>query len=405
MERLAALLDHPEKRFHTVHVAGTNGKGSTAAMIEAGLHAAGRITGLYTSPHLVRFNERVRLNGEDISDEAFAAAVAMVRAANERFADQAGPHAHPTFFESMTAAAFSAFRDSRIEWSVVEVGLGGRLDATNIVEPELAVITSIDFDHEAYLGNSAGVIAVEKTGILKPGAKVVTAPQRPEAMAVIKQRARELGVELIRVGVDWKAKDLGHNDGRYRFDAVRKAGSGAGISVELALLGAHQIENALAAIAALDALGVQPEAIRTGLRNVRWPGRLERAGTRPEILLDAAHNPSGARVLAKFLREHRAGRRIFLLYGVVRDKAVEEAAGALFPCVDRVILTRSQVTRSLSPQTLLEIVDHHHHDISLAPTIGEGLAQAKAEARPDDVIVVAGSIFLAGEARDMLKVA
>ncbi len=405
MRRLSAALGRPETSFRTVHVAGTNGKGSAAAMIEAGLRAAGHTTGLYTSPHLVRFNERVRLNGEEIGDSDFAAVVDEVRTANDDLADEAGPHTHPTLFESMTAAAFCAFRDAGVAWGIVEVGLGGRLDATNIVQPELAVLTSIDLDHETYLGNGAGAIAAEKAGILKPGILVVTAPQRPEALAVIESRAQELGAASIRVGSDWTADKVGHTDGCYRFDAVRSTGSGGRLAVELALAGEHQVDNALTAIAALDCLGVESEAIRTGLAQVHWPGRLQRLETRPEILLDAAHNPSGARALAKFLRKHRAGRRIHLVYGAVRDKAIEEATGVLFPCVDRVILTRSQVARSLSPNRLLEIVDHHHQNISPAPNVQEALTRAEAEASPDDVILIAGSIFLVGEALAALETA
>ncbi len=423
MQRLAAALGNPEKGFRVVHIAGTNGKGSTAAMIEAGLRAAGHTTGLFTSPHLVRFNERIRLNGEEIGDSDFAATVDEVRAANDRLAEELGPHSHPTLFESMTAAAFCAFREAGIEWGVVEVGLGGRLDATNIVQSELAVITPIHFDHEAYLGNGAAAIAGEKAGIVKPGlvrpglveskTSVVTAPQMPEALAVIQKRCAEVGASLVRVGSDWTAENLSHTDGRYRFEAVcntRTCNTGIGhtptgdrLPVELALAGEHQVENALTAIAALDSLGVEAEAIRAGLADVRWPGRIERLGTHPEILVDAAHNPSGARALAKFLREHRAGRRMHLVYGAVRDKAIEEATGLLFPCVDRVILTRSKISRSVSPEGLLAMVDHHHENMSVAPNVREALERAKAGAAPDDVIVIAGSIFLVGEVKEVLE--
>ncbi len=428
MQRLAAALGNPEKSFRVVHIAGTNGKGSTAAMIEAGLRAAGHTTGLFTSPHLVRFNERIRLNGEEIGDSDFAATVDEVRAANDRLADELGPHSHPTLFESMTAAAFCAFRAAGIEWGVVEVGLGGRLDATNIVQSELAVITPIHFDHEAYLGNGAAAIAAEKAGIVKAGivrpglveskTRVVTAPQMPEALAVIEKRCAEVGASLVRVGSDWKAENLSHTDGRYHFEAVCNRGTcntatGDRLPVELALAGEHQVENALTAIAALDCLrveaggaasgGIWEQSIRAGLADVRWPGRIERLGAHPEILVDAAHNPSGARALAKFLREHRAGRRMHLVYGAVRDKAIEEATGLLFPCVDRVILTRSRISRSVSPEGLLAMVDHHHENISVAPNLREALERAKAGATPDDVIVIAGSIFLVGEAKEVLE--
>ena len=413
MQHLVAALGNPEKSFRAVHIAGTNGKGSTAAMIEAGLRAAGHTTGLFTSPHLVCFNERIRLNGTDISDSDFAATVREVRVANDRLADELGPHSYPTLFESMTAAAFCAFRNAGIEWGVIEVGLGGRLDATNIVQPELAVITSIHLDHEAYLGSGVAAIAAEKAGIVKPclaaaETGVVTAPQTPEALGEIEKRCTKVGTSLVRVGFDWTAENERCIEGRYRFEAVCHRGNGttAGshrLPVELGLAGEHQIENALAAIAALGCLGADADAIRSGLADVRWAGRIERLGVRPEILVDAAHNPSGARALAKFLRRHRAGRRIHLVYGAVRDKAIEEATGLLFPCADRVILTRSKVSRSLSPEGLLAMVDHHHQHISLAPNVREALARAEAGAEPDDVIVVAGSIFLVGEVKEILE--
>jgi dihydrofolate synthase/folylpolyglutamate synthase len=401
MQALMERLGNPQRAYRVVHVAGTNGKGSTAAMIEAGLRAAGHTTGLYTSPHLMRFNERLRINGAEGSDVQFTAAVEEVRAANEWLLSNNGPSGHPTFFESVTAAAFCGFRRAAVEWGVIEVGLGGRLDATNVVQPEVAVITPIALDHEAFLGKSGASIAAEKAGILKRGCQAVFASQSEQAAAVLTTHAAELGVPVCRVGVDWEARGISEERGKYCFTARRA--DGVGVEAHLALAGEHQVENALAAIAALDGLGVSAAAIAQGLATVHWPGRLQSAGEAPEILLDAAHNPAGARVLASFLARHRAGRRIHLIYGTSRDKAVDEVAGLLFPCADGVILTRAKVARALSPQTLLGIVDHHHDAMLVEPTLAAALERAQREAGPEDVIVIAGSVFLVGEALGLLQ--
>jgi dihydrofolate synthase/folylpolyglutamate synthase len=401
MEALMERLGNPQRAFRVVHVAGTNGKGSTAAMIEAGLRAAGHTTGLYTSPHLMRFNERLRINGVDSSDELFAAAVAEVRVANEWLVAKKGRYSHPTFFESVTAAAFCGFRKAGVEWGVIEVGLGGRLDATNVVVPEVAVITPIAFDHEAFLGKSAASIAAEKAGILKPGCQAVFALQSEKAAEVLTARAADLGLPVARTGIDWRSESLSEQKGCCRFTALR--GDGKSVEARLALAGEHQVENALAAIAALDALDVPATAITQGLSSVKWPGRLQSFSGQPEILLDAAHNPAGARVLASFLEKHRRGKRIHLIYGASRDKAVDEVAGLLFPCAVRVILTRANVARSASPETLLGIADHHHETIAVEPTLALALHRAQREAEPEDLIVIAGSVFLVGEALGLLQ--
>ncbi len=405
MQRLLEVLDHPEKSFRPIHLAGTNGKGSTAAMIESGLRAARSSTGLCTSPHLSRFNERVRLNGEEISDRDFAAAVGEVRAANERILASGGRQMHPTFFESVTSAAFCAFRTAGVEWGVVETGLGGRLDATNVLASEIAVITPVDLDHEAFLGKSLASIAAEKAGILHRGATAVIAGQSAEAGGVIERRARDLELPVIRAGVDWQSRREHHEEGRYRFEAVHYHGgkpSGKQTGVELSLLGEHQIGNALTAIAALDAAGAGLGDIRRGLASTNWPGRLEMFPGHPSFLIDSAHNPAGARVLARFAGDHLSGRRIILIYGSSRDKAVDEVAGLLLPLARRVIVTRSQTARSVSPEVLLTIIDHHHEDIRLAPSVAEAMQVAKERAQPDDIVLIAGSIFLAGEAREIL---
>jgi dihydrofolate synthase/folylpolyglutamate synthase len=403
LERIEGLLEalgRPHDPFHSVHIAGTNGKGSTAVMIESGLRAAGRRTGLYTSPHLLRLNERVQVAGEPVSDEDFAASWETVRAAVERLLATGSLDNHPSFFECVTALAFQRFAAAGVEWAVVEVGLGGRLDATNVLRPDLAVITPIDFDHEAFLGKAAAAISAEKAGILKPGVPAVFGPQRPEAREVLEARARELDIPVVRVEAEWRAEDVTHTEGRYRFTASHC--SGVRFPLRLGLAGEHQVTNALTAVAALHRLGIAPENIASGIEHARWPGRLETAGRDPFILLDGAHNPAAARVLARYVEQHLSGRRLWLIYAAMRDKAVDEVAGMLFPLAHEVLLTRVTQSRALSAETLAEIAGHHHPHVRIRADLAEALAAARAAASPEDVILITGSLFLVAEAKILL---
>ena len=399
MRRLVAELGHPERAAGIVHIAGTNGKGSTAAMIESGLRAGGRSVGLYTSPHLSRINERFLVNGHEASDEALAAAIERVRRASERVVARHGRSAHPTFFESATAVALVLFRQAGLRHGIVETGLGGRLDASNVVRSELAVITRVNRDHEQYLGLGLARIAAEKGAIVKPGGRVVMGRQEAEARQALLACFERAAADVIDVESQWQARRAASESGLWRFEA---AGRGMCARVELAIAGEHQVENALAAVAALHALGMPRTAIESGLRQARWPGRLEFAGSNPRVLLDAAHNPDGARALAAFLRREACGRRVTLIYGSSRDKAIDEMASWLFPAVDQVVLTRSKVQRAASPEALLRTAGHHHPNIKTAGHIGEALRLASCVSRSDDWIVVAGSLFLVGEARELL---
>jgi dihydrofolate synthase/folylpolyglutamate synthase len=283
--RMTALLERlgsPHRDGAFVHVAGTNGKGSTCAMIESGLRAAGLRTGLYTSPHLTEPVERIRIAGQPVAREQFAAAFQPVHEAAERLMAEGLFEAHPTYFETVTAMAFLLFRDLGAEIVVLEVGLGGRLDATNVVTPRLAVITPIDYDHESLLGKGLEAIAAEKAGILKRGAPAVFAAQRPEAGTMIEAHAAALGIEPLRTS-RWQVRDLELDQGGSRFLAAGPKE----LRIECPLAGEHQVENALTALTALDALEVPLEAIRGGIRQTRWPGRLERVSEAPEIILGA----------------------------------------------------------------------------------------------------------------------
>ncbi len=397
IERLLEKLGRPQTAFRSVHIAGTNGKGSTAAMIAAGLRAAGFRTGLFTSPHLLRINERIQVDGQEISDADFCAAYGRVRAAVEQLLAEESIEAHPTYFECVTAMGFCHFREAGVQYAVVEVGLGGRLDATNVIQPQAAVITPVDLDHETFLGKVVAAITAEKAGILKAGAPAVFAPQRPDVGEVLEARARELGVHVVRAGRDWRAEEVHPGDGRYRF--VARGPGGARVCAALNLAGEHQVTNALVAIAALHLLGVDARAIERGLHEARWPGRLETISASPLLLVDGAHNPAGARVLARFLQRHHPGRRVWLIYGAMRDKAVDEVAGILFPAAYKVLVTGVAQLRAVSPRRLAGIVAHHHARVEVTENLHEALVRARGEAAEPDIILVTGSLFLVAEAK------
>jgi dihydrofolate synthase / folylpolyglutamate synthase len=400
---LAGALGNPELAGPCVHIAGTNGKGSTAAMVESILRAAGLRTGLYTSPHLERINERLRINGKDISDEKFAAAWTRVRATIESLMATGKMTAHPTYFECLTAMAFFAFAEAGVDFSVYEVGLGGRLDATNIVIPEVAIITPVDFDHENFLGHSIGEIAAEKAGIIKKGAWVVSASERPEARGAIERRCAEMDARLVEVDSAWRVEDVRAADGFYRA-TISRPDSNDKIPLEPALPGRFQIRNALTAATCARLLAergfpVSDEEIARGIAGVRWPGRLERISERPAVYLDGTHNPAGARELLKFWDENFGGRRILLVYGAMRDKAVDEIAGLLFPRVESVILTEPRQPRAISAALLAEMTGHLAARVEIMSDPAEALEHAIEMAGADDVIFATGSLYLVGDLR------
>jgi dihydrofolate synthase/folylpolyglutamate synthase len=396
LERIVAVLEalgRPQDRLRIVHVAGTNGKGSTCAMIESGLRAQGLRTGLFTSPHLSQPTERIRVGGRPIPPEEFAALFDRVHAAVEGLIAIGRIDLHTTYFETVTAMALAHFAGAT-DVVALEVGLGGRLDATNVVLPELAVITPVDFDHEQYLGKSIESIAREKAGILKRGAPAVFSRQRPEAAAVLEARAAELGITLTRAA-ELPIEDLELHAQGSRF-RVR------GMTIECPLAGAHQADNAVTAVAALAALDVPASAIERGIATARWPGRLERISARPEIVVDGAHNPAGARALAAHIDRFYSDRRVRLIFGAMRDKAIDEIGGILFPRAAEVIFTAPQQARALSPAALLDASDHPN--ARTAAGIAEALAMVR-DGGAEDAVFVTGSLFLVAEARDTIGVA
>ncbi len=390
LDRMSVLLSelgNPHRAGSFIHVAGTNGKGSTSAMIEAGLRAAGHRTGLYTSPHLVEPTERIRIAGEPVTPEQFASAFDSVHAAAERLIAQGALEAHPTYFETVTAMAFLLFRDLGADTTVLEVGLGGRLDATNVVMPRLAVITAVDFDHEAFLGKSLESIASEKAGILKPGVPAVFAAQRPEVDETLRTAAHAVGISPVWA-CTWPVEQFVLTPTGCRFRTRH-------LEVECPLAGEHQVANALTAAIALDLIGVSPN----GIRNARWPGRLEKVRSSPDIILDGAHNPAGARALARYIERFYAARRVWLVYGAMRDKAVEEMASILFPLAHEVIATVPAQARAVRPEVIRALADHQR--VRIAPRLADALAILD-EAAPGDVVFITGSLFLVGEARSLL---
>ncbi|MGH9794056.1 MAG: bifunctional folylpolyglutamate synthase/dihydrofolate synthase, partial [Candidatus Acidiferrales bacterium] len=356
-------------------------------------------TGLYTSPHLERINERIAVNGEPISDADFAATFSRVHHAIEELLaagpDAGGLAAHPTFFECVTAMAFDHFARKRLDFAVYEVGMGGRLDSTNIVQPEVTVITQIDFDHENYLGHSIEQIAGEKAGIIKSGVPVVCAAGRAEARAVIARRAAEADAPLVDI-------DDRTSAGPSRLRPMISCE--AGLSLHPSLAGRFQLRNALtASVAALQlreqGFNISDEAISLGIAQTRWPGRLELVAQNPNVYFDGTHNPAGARELLIFWDETLPGRRIVLIYGAVRDKAVDEMTGLLFPRAAHVICTQARSARAISAAHLAEIGSHATPHCEAITDPGEALARALELATPADVIFATGSLYLVGDLR------
>jgi dihydrofolate synthase/folylpolyglutamate synthase len=390
MQALLAGLDHPERQQRFVHVAGTNGKGSTCAMIASALRQSGLHTGLYISPHLVDPTERIQIDGRPISPDSFADAFQAVHRVAERLIDEGKIDAHPSYFETVTAMAFLVFRD-RAEITVLEVGLGGRLDATNVVLPELCVITPVHYDHESFLGNTLPLIASEKAGILKQQVPLILGHQEPSAESVILARASELGCHVRRVE-DVVVSDIAADAYGSRFTI-------GGEEYRCPLPGRHQIDNAVTAILACRELGLAAGDIQDGIAQTRWPGRLEFVRRHPDFVLDGAHNPSGAGVLAKYIREFCHDRPVWLVYGTMRDKAVEEVTTLLFPLADRLILTAPNFPRALRPAALLHDTDHPNAIVAL--TVADAIDIA-SQAPPEAIVFFSGSLFLVGEARGLL---
>ena len=404
LENIAILserLGRPERAYPSAHIAGTNGKGSTAAFLESVLRQAGFRTGLNTSPHLEKINERIRVAGEAISDSDFAETLTRIQELVEELLASGRLRAHPTYFECVTAMAFQYFAKARVDFGIFEVGLGGRLDATNILTPVVSVITRIDFDHENFLGHSLREIAAEKAGILKKGVPVVLAAQQPEAREVILARAEKLGCPIIEPPVVYRVDRQTMENGFVRAQ-ISEIASGWTAQLAPQLAGRFQLQNAINAAAAARALRargyrIPKDAIEQGIAAAVWPGRLEKLQSRPDLYVDGAHNPGAARELAAFWEENFAGRKIFVIYGALRDKAVDEIAGVLFPHAFEVVFTQPRTSRAISASQLSEIAAHHAPGSSVIADAEQALDYVLSKAAPQDAIFVTGSLYLVGQ--------
>ena len=418
MRVLLKALDHPERSFPSVLIAGTNGKGSTAATLASILRASGLDTGLYTSPHLVRINERIQRNGVAISDDEFEVIHSRVEDRVAWLIDDEKLPWHPSFFEMMTAIAFEFFRNRHIDIAVLEVGMGGRLDATNVVDPLVSVITDISLDHQKFLGNTVSEIAKEKVGIIRPRGVVVTLPQQPEANDVIGNTILDLdavGVSAVQYvppvspgSAQYLASGTNANRPyRYPLQVMGKE-----ILVESPLAGRHQLRNVALAIAAAEQLrnkafaGITPESIERGIRETSWPGRFQVLPARqgwPQIVLDVAHNPAGAWALRSALSERYEDRPLLFVFAAMRDKAISEMTEILFPLAERVIATQPENPRAASPEEIRLAASRTDTDVEAVADVGQALERARAIAREQTVMVVTGSIYLVGEAMRLLE--
>jgi dihydrofolate synthase / folylpolyglutamate synthase len=423
LERIASLLTRlgdPHHGVPAVIVAGTNGKGSVSAFLAAILVEAGIEPGVYTSPHLVRFEERIAIGGVPVGEDEVASLTHEVREAIEtgrRMGEET-----PTYFEATTALAFLHFRRRRVPIAVLEVGMGGRFDATNVVTPLLCAITPIAMDHMQWLGPTLETIAYQKAGILKPGVPAVISPQSPRALGVIVSEAARVGAPLSLVADCAVQPALAPGPGDPRgarpgrpsdppvFDLTTPAGRHYN-QLTLSLRGSHQVGNAVTAVLLAEQLsaggfrGIDPGSIARGLARAVWPGRLEMipgGSEGPDLLLDGAHNPAGCESLAAYLRDSQLDRRVGLVFASMKDKPAGEMLGILCPRVTDVVVTSLPVPRGESPQTLLRLAREHRPSSRAEPRLEEALLQARRIAGPGGLVVVSGSLYLVGEVKKLL---
>jgi dihydrofolate synthase/folylpolyglutamate synthase len=388
-------LGDPQRAYPCIHVAGTNGKGSIAASLASILKAAGCRVGLFTSPHLVRFNERIQINLQPIANQRVV----------ELFEAIANAHhgkREPTFFEFSTAMAFCEFAHQKCDWAVIETGMGGRLDATNLIRPRISIISNISLEHKAYLGDTLAQIAAEKGGIIKTRVPVVTGARQRQVLQVLEKIAGDKNAPLYRRGKEFRIRRL--PGGRFDYLGIHHQWPG----MTAGLIGPHQQDNAALVLAACEILQTRkvdlpPEAIRTGLEQARWPGRMEVVSTSPLVILDGAHNLDAARVLGEYLRRDLEGRRLTLVVGILDDKPYPAMLRCLVPPCSRVIITRPKINRALAPEKLAAVAKAMIADVTVISDVGQAVREAMAGAAATDVICVAGSLYVVGEAKAALE--
>ncbi len=395
-------LGSPEKTFRCIHVAGTNGKGSIASTIAAVLQASGISTGLYTSPHLIHFNERFAVNGIPVSDDEIVDAYLAVKAADTG-------KRQATFFELATAMGFYLFALKKVQWAVIETGMGGRLDATNVLAPAVSIITNISIEHTDYLGNTLAEIAGEKAGIIKPGVPVITGVTQDEALSVITRTAREKDAPLYLMGKNFSTTRITSSGPASRFDYQGMTLSLKDLNTPLP--GNHQINNSAMALATCELLlipgqnnplppAISPETIRRGLATTKWPGRLEYILQNPPVILDGAHNLHAAENLARFLKEEGKAPHLTLVLGILNDKPYKKMLEHLVPKADRIIFTRPKINRNLDPKILLKLSKKLTRvEMCVIDDVGKAVSHAIDTAPKNGTVCVAGSLYVAGEAR------
>jgi len=387
-------LDNPQDNFSCIHVAGTNGKGSIASSLSSILHASGHKVGLYTSPHLVRFNERICINNLPVSDKKI---VESYNAVNKVIQN----NLEATFFELSTAMAFYEFSRQKVDWAVIETGMGGRLDATNIIRPVISIISNISVEHKKYLGNTIAQIAGEKGGIIKRSVPVITGVKQKNAVTVLKNIAAKQSAPFYRLGNEFRIRrNKGKTFNYFGINTVLR-------NMRTGLPGSHQINNAALALAVCEILNqnktnLSSQNIKQGLAQNRWPGRLEKISSSPHVILDGAHNLAGARMLAKFLSENMRDKNITLIIGILNDKPYAGMLTALLPVCSKAILTRPKIDRALSPEKLFRKAKKHIKNIEIIPDVGKAIKHAIKTASANDVICIAGSLYLVGEAKEAL---
>lgn len=400
IQNILRFLNNPQKNYNIIHVAGTNGKGSTATYMASILKKAGFKTGLYTSPHLIRFNERISVDGTDISDDDVVSAYEAVNAVDigKRKA---------TFFEIATAMAFYHFARQGVDWAVIETGMGGRFDATNVAKPEVSVITNLSIEHTEYLGTTIRELAGEKGGIIKPNTPVVTAVSQPSGLKVIEEISRDNNAPLFRFKKDFSIRKTPNRE-TYTFQGIHNAYK----DLVKPLPGDHQRENLSLALAACELIfhrnrdkdpkyRLTEQLVQEGLSIARWPGRLERIQENPLVILDGAHNLKAAQVLGKYLSGAVKGKRLTLVLGILDDKPHQEMLGHLVPLADRVVITRAKIDRSIETGTLAASVKKiFNGELTIIEEVSEAVSHAISTSSDNDAVCIAGSLYVAGEAKE-----
>jgi dihydrofolate synthase/folylpolyglutamate synthase len=395
IRKILTGLGNPQNSYACIHVAGTNGKGSVASSLASILTRAGYKTGLYTSPHLVDFNERIQVNHRPITNANVMAAYRAIR--NVHSGER-----EPTFFEFATVMAFFEFARQKVDWAIIETGMGGRLDATNIIRPRISIITNISLEHRDYLGDTLAQISGEKAGIIKYRTPVITGIRQQKALAVVEEKAAEKSAPLYRFGKDFKVRR--HASGDFSYFGLKATWR----HLKTGLLGRHQVDNAALVLAACEAIKkrapeVSLEDIRSGLMQNRWPGRLEVVSENPTIILDGAHNFIAASNLGRFLSANFADQNITMVIGILDDKPYKAMLSCLLPPASRVILTQAKINRAMEPEKLEPIARNLLPAVTIISDVKQALASAIKTAKPNDVICVAGSLYVVGEAKEAME--